>query len=192
MEYDLFVVQSKFENGIPVALGGVCQRGYGRACSDSAKGVKSICLTPSCDGLFLDAQIAHIVRTIAIPQWKYAAVSVNVSGPKTPCGGIAGDIWTDWESAEGTLAQLEPGIFGCAFPGKCACIMICNEAEATALFRKIQGFASKLPLTKKIIQQFAEEISHINARVLFCTDGSGGSIGCVLTKDDKGMKVCWV
>lgn len=192
MAYDVFVVKTAFHDGSAAAFGGICLKGYAQACTAALSAVADMRLSPTKDGLFLDAQLADILRKIAPPQWRYAVASVHVPWPEAPCGGIGGNIWEEVESAAGTLAQLEPGLYGCAFPGACACLMLCGGAEASRFFARLREFSAGAPLGNADVRQLAAMADGFHGQLLLCTDGSGGSVGCILSKRDAKAEICWL
>lgn len=190
LEYSLIAQRLLLSGKYPAAVGGLCERGTEEKCIGLLKEIESFELVPTADGVVLDAQLFRVLQESAPKEFRYAAMTVAVPWPVQPCGGIAGGLWEDVESAPGTLCRLDNRIWGFALPGACASIMLAEKATAAEIYDQAQKLY--WPLQRDDIETLLTYMQTLEGEFLFVSDGCGGSCGCLSTIVHGKRNSLWV
>ena len=178
-------------DGYPVLAGGLCAAGRAGECRRALSGINRLRFGSGRDCVVVDACLARLLKRAAPPGVRYLAASISVPGAPDLCGGVAGDIVCDEDSAEGALARLA-GVYGFALPGAGAMLMTGARAEARRLYETALQALAPLPLTKGRIARFFERASGFPGQFLLVTDGSGGSCGCMGIRTADSSAIMWL
>lgn len=178
-------------DGFPLLVGGLCPSGEAAACISHLTQLNQLTLGDSRDCVVIDVQLSRLLQKAAPPGVRFVAASVLVPDANQLCGGVAGDLFREEQSADGAFSPLADGVCGFALPGAGAMLMVGDAAEAHRIYK----FAAKTlvpPLTRSSIHLFLEQLPPFSGSLLFVTDGSGGSVGCMYTRSPQSDTLLWL
>lgn len=179
-------------DGFPMLVGGLCPPGQGEKSLCMLAALSSTAFGPYHDGLAIDVRLCRILRQIAPPGIRFLAASICVAQAASPCGGIAGDIFSEPQSSDGSFSWIADGIFGFALPGVGAALILGSELQSRRFYETAISFLNLSGLTKKRTEDFLKSVSVYPIQFLFVTDGSGGSTGCMCARSDERSVTLWL
>ena len=188
-----FVTRYQTADGYIAVIGVLCPEHLLCTCQKAFSQLEQYNLGASADCVMIDACLSRLLRLCAPPWVRFLGASIYVPHAAEPCGGVAGDLTFDEESATGTFTIFDSNIFGFAFPGAGAMILIGPERDARILFQQMKQELANQPVTRQKILHFLNTAIVFPGQILFVTDGSGGSAGCVFARGaDAHSSLEWV
>lgn len=187
-----FMGAFKTADGFPMLAGGLCHIGSREKCLQSLSKLNDTIFGSYRDGIAIDFRLGQILREAAPLNTRFLAANISIPNVAQLCGGVAGDILCQDDSASGTIINLDNGVWGFALPGAGAALIIGSALEAKKLFETARTLLTSLPLTQRRILKFLELAGLSSEEFLFLTDGSGGSVGCMCIQSGKYRSTLWL
>lgn len=167
-----FVLKTTTQQGFPVAVGGLCQKGTASEQKKRLSAIDEIIYPQPCDLYAVDSILARKMKALALPSLLIVGATICIPGIPLPTGGILGNPHEEATSASGVLEEVLPGIYLITLPAGPGIALWTSYDQAQGLLEKMHSLAIKDSALRFARVQDMLSQTEIDQYILV-SDGSG-------------------
>ncbi len=183
---EAFLLKTVSNDGYSVIIGGICPEGKKQESIQAYSKMSKVKIGHLKDEFLIDYILAKNI-TLLSPKWIHAVgASIYIHDVQKRTGGIIGNPFAEYESAQGNIEEISTGLFLISLPGGPGIAFSGNYKDAVIL----EKIVCKKNITQdRKIEAILEKINEITALYILVTDGSGeDSSGRIFISDKNGKK----